>query len=871
MAISDYLPSYLVKPAGPAKNEIFSSQNLDQQGNVIYSTDHSPDPAAPKDKPKVAESKTVDPKDFRYTPSAENNILNKYRSWTYNFSVGAIDPVAVADVSLVATSIKKYNVVNTAGKGTAGLGISAVISNTSATNQADVAGVVGGFNKNSAGRFDLFMDNVVINSIIGAGSPETGSSQATNISFDVFEPYSMNGFIEALQAASRAAGYTDYMKAVFAIQVEFRGYPDNQPVETARAEVIPNSTRYFIITISSVEVTVSEQGTQYKVSCVPTNQMGFGSTNVLTTDIQLAGNTIGDVLANFFKAINQMVQDAAEKENGNKNCDLYLISCPKLSSKGNKQDVQAAILVASTNGVITNAYHNDMVKASINDGLKETNVFKPADPAQFKNGYVGAKNFTPSTEAKPTNKTEDQSTGKAIPKSGTVAFAMGQQIHDCIAAVVRDSNWVRDKVLSNEALAAAKQKGSDGMLPYFTVRLEVSLGDYDPIGNKYFKTYRYVLEPYMIHYTRIPGQEQGTTDISLIKGQVKRSYNYIYTGKNTDVLKFNLKFDNLYFSAIPAMLGNRPAGNQPAAAAAADGTQKITMSESEAAKNAKSTSANSVPTASVQRTADAGKRPDTVAGQPQEDPYYRMAQGLHMAVLEGVDLLKGEIEILGDPYFLVTGGMATQNLELADPYITKNGEAAVTQGDLFVNINFRNPIDINTSGPQAGMMQFDPNLISFSGVYRLLTLKSSFKDQGKFIQTLDIVRVPGQVLSKEDAVTAKDPVTVALPGAQQIKDAAADTVNKLGKAANSFNLNTLLGDASAGIKSFASNIRLSASGLSSIPGVTELNSAAASVSAAGETFKNITANATAATDLSKTINTAAQNAGNIPNNGWGAG
>jgi len=243
---------------------------------------------------------------------------------------------------------------------------------------------------------------------------------------------------------------------------------------------------------------------------------------------------------------------------------------------------------------------------------------------------------------------------------------------------------------------------------------------------------------------------------------------------------------------------------------------------------------------------------------------------LHETVLNGVDLLTGSLEILGDPYFLVTGGMATQNLELADPFVTKNGEAAVTQGDLFINVNFRNPIDINISGPQAGMMYFDPNLISFSGVYRLLTLTSKF-NTGMFKQNLEIIRVPGQVLTKEDAVTAKDIKTAPLPGEQQVKDAAAATVNKAGKAVNSFNLSTLLNEAGANIQSFASKIRLSASGLSSLPGVSELNAAASKIGSAGDTFGKLTDNAKAATDLSNKIDTAVKNAGDIPNNGWGAG
>ena len=486
-------------------------------------------------------------------------------------------------------------------------------------------------------------------------------------------------------------------------------------------------------------------------------------------------------------------------------------------------------------------------------------MFKPADPAQFKNGYVGAKNYVATTAEKPSTTTEDPATGKAIPNKGTIAFSSNQQIHDCIAAIVRDSEWVREKVLSNEALDAAKQGLNNGMLPYFTVRIETSLGEFDTVGNKYFYNYRYILEPYMIHYTRVPGQEQGTVDVSKIKGQVKRSYNYIYTGKNVDVLKFNLHFDTLYFTAIPANLGSRPASSATGEAAAPDNIKDTTQQPSKAA-NAKPAGADSVGTVANQRDPGQNQRPETRAGQQQEDPYYKLAETMHNAVLNGTDLIKGTLEILGDPYFLVTGGMATQNLTLSDPFITPTGEAAVTQGELFININFRNPIDIKTTGPQAGMMNFNSKLVPFSGIFKLLTLKSRFKD-GKFTQDLEVMRVPGQILGKEAATPANNIKTTALPGEQKVKDTASSLVTKFGTAVNSFNLNTLLSEAKAGIDTLTSKIRLSASGLSSLPGVTEIQNAAAAVTAAGATFGTLTGDTTAVTNLATEVTNAATNAG----------
>jgi hypothetical protein len=84
--------------------------------------------------------------------------------------------------------------------------------------------------------------------------------------------------------------------------------------------------------------------------------------------------------------------------------------------------------------------------------------------------------------------------------------------------------------------------------------------------------------------------------------------------------------------------------------------------------------------------------------------------------------------------------MGNKNLELSDDFLTADGQAAYTQGDIFINVNFRNPIDIGTDG----MMEFDDKLVSFSGVYRVRELVNYFKE-GMFTQNIEIDRMAGQV------------------------------------------------------------------------------------------------------------------------------
>lgn len=762
----------------------------------------SSDPA-PNNKPDVATSKTADKptagqtetnpetstasglvtpplksKD-RYLPAAEQNILHNYRSYTFNFAIAAVTPEAISNHKYLERDVKAYTVLSSAGKGTTGIGISTQGINSSKSDFNYTKKLVDGFNTNSAGRFDMYIDNVAVDSIIGAGSKQGGASIATNISFDVFEPYSMNGFIEALQIASNAAGYSDYMKGAFVLKVQFQGYSDTATNAQMRPEIVPMSVRYFPITITEIGVDVNEQGTRYRVNSVPVNQMGLGApTNSLLSDIKVEGKTVGEVLENFFKEVNNMSEDQAKKATEKAiDWDKYEISAPKLAAPGNPQNTKAAVL----NGSTSTSYTSKIIEAKMNDELTSLNVFKFADPAN----YPGA--ATPGSTS--TQAVSNPSTGKINVSKGTVMFSAGAQIHDCVAAIVRDSTYTRD-LIKPEKIKEYQQ--GDGLVTYFTVRLETDIRGGDGTNNKRYQTYRYVLEPYQIHYTRIPGQEQGTVDLKDIKGKIKRAYNYIYTGKNVDVLKFALKFDNLYFSAMPAMMGNRPATNPKGSAAGATQIVDFKNQTSQAASSDQqgdSTSSNPTASRRVDPSTNTLTPQGTKAGQPQGDPYALMAQNLHETILNSVDLIQGTLEILGDPYFLVTGGMGNTDLNLKEPMITTDGQAPTTQGDVYVNINFRNPIDINL---QTGLADFGTHPISFSGVYRVISLKNTFKD-GVFTQGLEVIRVPGQILEPEKKATpAPTGATSPRAGQQIVKDTASESILRSGIRPSDFNLANLL-------------------------------------------------------------------------------
>jgi hypothetical protein len=63
--------------------------------------------------------------------------------------------------------------------------------------------------------------------------------------------------------------------------------------------------------------------------------------------------------------------------------------------------------------------------------------------------------------------------------------------------------------------------------------------------------YRYVVTPWKIHFTDVPGYKTTNVDLKSLLSQTHRDYKYLYSGQNSDILSFNLQYNYLYYESIP--------------------------------------------------------------------------------------------------------------------------------------------------------------------------------------------------------------------------------------------------------------------------------------------------------------------------------
>jgi hypothetical protein len=710
---------------------------------------------------KTVDTSSTSPVDVKPVPKNSNgipvvdqtgqqNILNNYRSYTYNFTLSAVKKSDVKDPSKYRNSSADFIIARSGGKGTGlitsdgtpgsstGIFRSREGKSEALDTDSTVSTIVEGFNQRSPGRFDLFIDNVEIETIMGF-SRDSGITQPTKIKFDIIEPYSINGFIEALHTTAIAAGYPTYSSASFLLKMDFIGYPDSN--DFSKPEVVDKSTRYFLFGFSGMSVEVGASGTHYSCAAVPFEQRAFGQPNRLKQPVSMSGDTVGSILRDLIKNIED------QEHLSNESCRADALRYGK-----NKYSIKFPSWIDGKG--FDDTVENKIANSKVLDLLKDNAIYHFDDPATtMQDTAYQRERQTAATDPRVLNNINSvtgESLGGSsyVPKRVQVQFAENANIHECIASLIRDSEYVRG-ILAN----LQEHLDEYGMFDYFLIKLEVeNLDTIDELSRLPHQQYTYVVTPHKIHFSKIPNRGDIVVDQSKLKRLSLREYNYIYTGKNIDILNFKLNFNSLYFEAIPRSLGNN---DTPSARNAAARDESIRMQSNGSDMNAIRSDQNSGGSVRTSAAATSVVPQSGSAGQVLTDPYGVLSRNMHEAIINSkVSLISGEIEILGDPFYIVTGGIGNYNPPSAARGLTTDGEAAFNYSEVLITINFQNPTDVAYLKP-GGVLKSEN--IPFSGVYRVNRVQNQFNN-GEFKQVLEIIRIPGQVDPRTSSVAIGNPV-----------------------------------------------------------------------------------------------------------------
>ena len=710
----------------------------------------------------------TDTKSYSNRQAADYNILHDYRSYNYVVTMFAISKENYNDPNYFKTlnGEPDYVILKSSGKGRRDISADAsyfeitTATTTGGTTGDDVNALLEDFNQNGYGRFDFFIENLEIDLTWNISS----GAQPGQIKFEVVEPFSINGFIEALRVNALAAGYQNHYQAVYVLKVEFIGYPYDKAGKITEPEKIPKSTRFIPINLNQISLETSERGTVYRCAAAPRNNMGYGEDGKLATPAKMSGVTVGDV----FKSLAEQLTESRKQDTGEKEPKYFNEFKIQFEDEDGKP-------VADPTGSIIG-------KSKINDELRSDQIytFPEISDSNPKSSYQ-----TPD----PPKNTKYDGTKE------TISFGSQHSIIDVMTAVIRDSQYSVELLGKLDTVI----KENNGLVNWFRIYLRTEIKpEINPKTNNHNYIYTYVVRPFKFHYSRLPGMGAGLFDGDDIRGQIRRSYNYIYSGKNVDIINFNLKVNQLFFQQRPFNMGNQNSGTRNSQGA----TEQQQLEEKETPADKTNEDQKPIPTkvatdaASLDRFGLNGK-------SPQASPYMKLAQIMHDHLCESVDLNTIDLQIIGDPFYMVSAAMGNQ-VEEIDPKtsaITSEGSAPWVGGTVFIDLFFRTIKDIKPDG----FGDFG-KLLPFSGIYQVNRVICSFRD-GKFEQKLSCLRLPGQVVNEKRQNVYAVPLELPMPGDSKTIDSAISSVARSGVKPNNAQLLNILsrGLPSIGLPGILSN------------------------------------------------------------------
>jgi hypothetical protein len=620
--------------------------------------------------------------------------------------------------------------------------------------------------KTPFGKFDFFINDLEIKSVYGF-TQGLGNTNATLFDFTVSEPFSAGMFPIALNTAAQKvkdAKYSSFTDATFLLKIEFMGEDQN-----GNMIKIPNTDKFLPIKFRRVDMSVTESGATYKCAAHAAGDAPMMRLNSkLLTNLTVRGSSVQEILQrgpNSLQAVvnnrlRQIAKEGDKDSNTTTIADEVIIIFPSEDGTGlsesipgeNENDTKKSTSAPPKNDNKSTVVDNADLFAKLNvsrGDVKlngETLIESKVNAIGAAGMAITAERQAKTAEADKDKVVEDKGSNagkvkkeevvKKNPKVTEFVFPQDITIQSAINQIILNSDYG-----IKELKAKANENGMKRWWRIETQYYELAKSSNQKTGATP-KLFVYKVVPYMYHHTNFPVPGSASTTYKALLKQCVKVYNYIFTGKNQDILKFNLDFDAKFMVAITTDFGN--------------GVDTAPTKDGKKALNDAQDGGPRKPTGqggfNYQSTYTATHTSYDRQGMGAYDtPETKSVKMMHDALTYGSDLQNLEMDIVGDPYYLTSNGVGNYNAKPDPRYmnILSDGTINYQNGEVDIAIIFKTPLDIN---PSTGLYTMTGKAVGeFSGLYKLKTITHKFKD-GQFTQTIYGSRRSMTVYDKVDIV-----------------------------------------------------------------------------------------------------------------------
>lgn len=611
----------------------------------------------------------------------------------------------------------------------------------------------------SSDHAEYYIDDIELDAVISPNK-NTRVTAGTALSFTVTEPYSMGNFIQAIIGSANAAGYSAYNEAPFCLKIDFHGWNLDGTTDAN----FYDQPCFIPIKFINMEFNITGQGSTYAVKAVPMSESGLSDNiNNIGAQIRTSGTFCHEVLEtndnSLTGAINRQIEDL-EETGAIAPFDRYVICFPK--TRGTLRDVlktgtidEAAFTTSTeeqeaerigagvTNPQLKEAYNPTVVTVSQpnktysvlksfaeNTALMNAIGLSPLN--EDTNAAGNAQEMNPTAATNPdTGLIETQNVAaQPTDKARDFQYSQGEQITSIIEKTILQTSYAAEK---------ATEGATNGMNKWFRIDTQVFI-DESPLTEAQLgrkpKVYVYSVIPYEIDEAVTAAGNKRPKNTKGLRELAQKEYNYIYSGKNEDVLNFDINFNNAFLMTANSDLGMNSGGSRDP-----------NLGSTNSSSNEKDQGAVVSVPGDLQTADDAANGMqfqngvNNPVGNASPDIRKQIAEMFHDRITNmTIDMVTAEMEIMGDPYFIPqqTGNYVAENGK--SPAITQDGTMNYLDQSVFCIVNFRTPFDYQVTG---ATMEFPQIVPGFSGLFQIWAVTNRFS-KGQFTQTLKMIRRKGQ-------------------------------------------------------------------------------------------------------------------------------
>jgi len=581
---------------------------------------------------------------------------------------------------------------------------------------------------------DFYIDDLMITQSI-TGKETQSATNVTDISFKITEPYGFS-FISRLRRAQDelkqrcpTPGYGDTSNPVrqfYILGIRFLGYDnDGNVIDPAKLQDMGGTgiglyERYYDIVISKMDFRLGGQSVVYncEAKSIPGSEAFDTKKGIVWSGASITASTVYDALIGG----NQNGVSKAGGANGaHAGTDATQGAWGLLSTLNKEQQTRLdnkEIEYANEWDIEFLGEAKDIIaKASMLSQADRDKRRMPTSTSATSTEQSNA--VTAQTGAKPNNNLKTISVGTGIPIIQAVDEIIKQSAYLEDALSIIKKSRLDNTGIKKESSDVIDNSNKTVTIKWYTISAEVVVKAWDKKQNDFvFKT-KFIVQPYST-----PVSVGAYSDMTTPYYGPHKRYEYWFTGKNTEVLKFEQTFNNAFYNVVLDGAGISPSA---------------------------SGNGFSFPVAVGQPTGQARQ------GRPN---YNMETQNSYISSLYDPSAwAETNISILGDPDFLMQPAASSIN-DLYDEYYGTDGyTVSANGGQVFVEINFKEPKDYNND---TGTMDINQSINIYphpkyiqtkinergGGVSIMLIKVVSKFNKGTFIQ--DLTGVPG--------IFADDPV-----------------------------------------------------------------------------------------------------------------